>query len=326
MFGRNVYTKSIIEHVSVAGVIDDFTDEKIYCGVPVIKTEDLPPDALVVAASGGKPLTVAKFLDGRGIDHIDYFAFLKHANLPLRDVVFNEGFNEAVAQNPARVEWLRGLMADPASSEVLDKLLGFRSTLDLAHLDGFIDRQPEQYFEPFLALPDGAVFWDIGGFDGYTSQEFAKRFPSYDSVKIFEPEPDNQENCRKATENLHDVEIMPYGAGSENGIARFSSDGSASTVVADGEIVINIRKLDEFGDVPPTFLKMDIEGAEIEALKGAELLITKHRPTLAISVYHRPSDFWNVPELVLSFNPNYRIYLRHYTESIYETVMYFIPT
>ena len=70
---------------------------------------------------------------------------------------------------------------------------------------------------------------------------------------------------------------------------------------------------------------MDIEGAEYEAILGCINIIKKCSPTLAISVYHSISDFWRIPFLVLSINPNYKLFVRHYTETGYETVMYFIP-
>ena len=70
---------------------------------------------------------------------------------------------------------------------------------------------------------------------------------------------------------------------------------------------------------------MDIEGAELAALGGAQKTILRDKPRLAISVYHRPSDIWTIPRKLLSIHPDYKIYLRHYTESVYETVMFFIP-
>jgi hypothetical protein len=70
---------------------------------------------------------------------------------------------------------------------------------------------------------------------------------------------------------------------------------------------------------------MDLEGWEVQALTGARRHISEHRPKLAISVYHRASDFWRIPQLILGFCAQYDIYLRHYTEGWSESVMYFIP-
>ena len=70
---------------------------------------------------------------------------------------------------------------------------------------------------------------------------------------------------------------------------------------------------------------MDIEGGELKALQGAKKLIAQFKPRLAISVYHRFSDFWVIPKEILSLSVDYKIYLRHYTEGVDETVMFFVP-
>ena len=71
-----------------------------------------------------------------------------------------------------------------------------------------------------------------------------------------------------------------------------------------------------------TFIKMDIEGAEYEALLGARKLIMENRPRMAISVHHKFEDFVTLADLVLSMHPDYRIAFRHYGFDDLETVMY----
>jgi len=63
----------------------------------------------------------------------------------------------------------------------------------------------------------------------------------------------------------------------------------------------------------------------MQAIVGARQAIIKHHPRLAICVYHRFDDLWRIPERVLSFHDDYQIFLRHYTEGVDETVMFFIP-
>ena len=70
---------------------------------------------------------------------------------------------------------------------------------------------------------------------------------------------------------------------------------------------------------------MDIEGGELSALTGAERIIDKHHPTLAVCVYHHGEHYRTIPERVLSYRSDYRLYLRHYTEGVTETVTYFVP-
>ena len=73
-----------------------------------------------------------------------------------------------------------------------------------------------------------------------------------------------------------------------------------------------------------TFIKMDIEGSEIPALRGAKEIIETQKPKLAICVYHKPEDIWEIPELILDYVPEYRLYLRHYSITYTETVLYAI--
>ena len=69
---------------------------------------------------------------------------------------------------------------------------------------------------------------------------------------------------------------------------------------------------------------MDIEGSELKALEGAKELIQNLKPKLAISVYHNTEDIYMIPQLILKYNPEYKLYLRHYTLCEYDTVMYFV--
>ncbi len=88
-----------------------------------------------------------------------------------------------------------------------------------------------------------------------------------------------------------------------------------------GNTQINCVALDDIVKEKTALIKMDIEGSEIDAVNGARRLIENGAP-LAISVYHRPSDIWMIPELILSINPCYKFYLRHYSKSIFDTVLY----
>ena len=79
-------------------------------------------------------------------------------------------------------------------------------------------------------------------------------------------------------------------------------------------------------DFEPTFINMDIEGAELNALKGAENLIKKNKPDLAISVYHYPRHIWEIPLYLKSLNLEYKFYLRNYTSFSYDTIVYATTT
>jgi hypothetical protein len=72
------------------------------------------------------------------------------------------------------------------------------------------------------------------------------------------------------------------------------------------------------------FIKMDIEGSEPEALKGSANTITARKPKLAICLYHRIEDFWEIPLYLHDLVPWYKLFVRHHTSifDLTETVLY----
>jgi FkbM family methyltransferase len=186
-----------------------------------------------------------------------------------------------------------------------------------------------QYFEDFLELAhDGESFADVGSFDGMTSLEFARRAPGFRHITAFEPSP---ENAQRVLQNLaaldpERITVHGFGLSDHSGTATFAADaGSSSRVSEDGATVISLRRLDDLDLDPPTFVKIDVEGGEIPAIRGGLATITRYRPRLAISVYHRADDLWRIPEAVDAAGVDYELRLRHYTEGIDETVMFFLP-
>ena len=144
----------------------------------------------------------------------------------------------------------------------------------------------------------------------------------------FEPDLKNGERCRK---NLSDLEqagkltMIPKGAWSEAAKLSFAAKANGMSAIGEGDATIETTALDEvFSDRRITFIKMDIEGAEYEALRGSEKTIRAQRPKLAISIYHKPEDIVELPKLILEFQPDYHLYLRHYCIFDNETVLYAI--
>jgi FkbM family methyltransferase len=188
-----------------------------------------------------------------------------------------------------------------------------------------------QYFVPELInLQNEEVFVDCGAYDGYDSLKFANLTNNhYKSIYMFEPDQQNIALIQEKTKKLSNTNIIQKGLWSSSTTLGFSSDNSSS-IITDNDSAsdkIETVSLDEFfADIPkdeqPTFIKMDIEGAEIEALKGAANIIKNYKPKLAICVYHKITDMYDIPELIRSINPNYKMSLLHHSDSFYETVLY----
>lgn len=328
IFGRNVYAESVMKSVEITGFIDDFTNATSFLGRPVLKTENVEKDSLVLIASGGRPLSAKRRLDAFRLQSLDYFSFYKFAGLPLTPVIFNEGFAEDFQANEAEYEWIYGLLEDEISRLTFKKLVSFRLRYELSLLNGFTSREDEQYFEDFLQLQSqGETFVDVGGYNGFNSLEFIKQCPEYEAVHIFEPEPDNYQSCRSRLKPYPRIYPHELGLSDRKQILKIDPQGSGSKISDRGSTVIAVDRLDDIllEQYRPTFIKMDIEGTEIPAIEGASHTIKKYHPRLALCVYHKAGDFWRIPKKVLALRDDYNIFLRHYTESIYETVMFFVP-
>jgi FkbM family methyltransferase len=181
------------------------------------------------------------------------------------------------------------------------------------------------YFDlPYFDLRD-EYFVDAGALNGETTKAFFSICPNGHSY-LFEPNPEQYEIAKKNLKDCENAEFYPYGLWSENAALRFSTsddDRGSAKISKNGNIEIRVRRLDDMlKGKRVTFIKMDIEGAEMEALKGAERIIREQKPKLAICVYHKPEDIWQIPRRILDFCPEYTFYLRHYSIFTTETVLY----
>ncbi len=177
---------------------------------------------------------------------------------------------------------------------------------------------------------ENAVFIDGGSFDGNTIKEFAEfQNNRFDSVYAFEPEKTNYLHMR--LEDFDDrVRFFNYGLSDSYRQCFFSSEGSVSKIVDDGEKGQSITcvSLDSFvnDNIPSskkiTWIKMDIEGAELDALHGAQNIIIEDKPNLTICVYHKPNDIWSIPQYIHSLCPEYKLSIRHHSNRMSETVLY----
>lgn len=190
-------------------------------------------------------------------------------------------------------------------------------------------RFPTQYIEPDIAPlgPKETVFI-CGAGNGAAANDVDKITNGAAQLHLFEPDPENFSNLCGAMAHRSNVRCIERGVGHRSERLPFSGGmGENATFSLPGNGTAPVIAIDEYvkdtGDIP-TFLTMDIEGWELNALYGAEKTIVTHKPKLAISLYHRASDFVNIPEFVWKLRPDYRLYVRHYTDSYSDTVAYFV--
>lgn len=174
-----------------------------------------------------------------------------------------------------------------------------------------------QYFPEVIKknLSDEEVFVDIGAFTGDSIEQFILAVNNkYKKIYAFEPE---RSNIREAKAIFCDARIDFYqnGVGKESGTLYLTRKGEASHCDVTGDEAaekVEVVKLDDVIQEKITYIKMDIEGMELDALKGAEGLIRRYKPKLAICVYHKMEDMVEIPAYIRSLHCGYHFYLRHY--------------
>ena len=185
-----------------------------------------------------------------------------------------------------------------------------------------------QYFEKdILPVWDDEIFVDGGCYDGRTVRQFIDYCGSrYKKIYSFEPERANYTMALDSfkKDQVRDLMFLNKGLWDCSAILSFTGSASQGSRITDeGNSKIETVAIDEVvGDDRVTFIKLDVEGAEYKALEGARKTISRCRPKLAISVYHKSEDIFELPELILSINEEYRFYLRHYQLGQYETILY----
>lgn len=314
--------------VSVQAFIDNNPEKHgtSFFNIPVCASSQILDKELpVVIATTKFSNSIARQLEKEGFKYVLPYSVMSLADPVLYpDEIPYIGIQEDFAHHIAEYVSLFLCMADDKSRNVLDGIINYRLDYDTRPVVAVADDYSRQYFDAELINFSGDdVFVDLGGYDGDTAEKFIQYSGGrYRKIYVFEPDINLlQAAITRLRENEH-IEYIQAGAYSKDGELRFSASGRTNGSISEfGELVIPVRKIDSVVE-SPTLIKMDIEGSETEALKGAANLLRTVRPRLAIAAYHLAPDLWRLPDVVRGLNPAYRFYLRHYSESGLESVIY----
>lgn len=187
------------------------------------------------------------------------------------------------------------------------------------------------YFDPdIIRLHEAEVFVDAGALNLETSRRFMEECQRNHirnfKIHAFEPDAASYGRCVDMLKNMPEANIMMHNAGlwSEDTTLYFEEMGNAASRITEEKTGTSIKTvaLDHCVSDPVTFIKMDIEGAELEALRGSREIIKRYRPRLAISAYHKKEDLVDLPLYLKELVPEYKLYIRHYSNAAIETVLY----
>jgi FkbM family methyltransferase len=306
---------------------------KVIAGLPIVPYEEINDgkDTVFIISSSLFCGDMYSLLSERNCKYIMPYWVLDILDILDLSIFINSskeyyyGFIEDLLRNKSGYLNLLNILANNESKITLAKHILFRLTLDISFLKD-ICSSSEQYFEKgIINLSESECFVDAGGYTGDTLQVFLEKTENnFKKYYLFEPDEDLMKiACRQSDDKR--IIYESYGLFSENGVLKFDKTGDMGGAITNrGSSSIRVCTLDSKVMEKITFFKLDIEGAELNALKGAERQIVESKPTIAVSVYHKPNDLISISEYILQKVSGYKLYLYCYLNSIYEIILYAI--
>jgi len=232
-------------------------------------------------------------------------------------------------KNSQRIKDTKELFSDERSKDIFDACMNYRAYR--TRIPNHLFSETDQYFvEGIVSLSNNEVFVDCGAFIGDTIQQVVdlarkKRITDY-SIIAFEPSRRNVRLIQKFFKNNNNMVLIDKGISDCEKKVYFEEGGSRSRITNKNigkDNYIETTSLDSISQCQnATFIKMDIEGAELSALQGAKNIIQRNRPKLAICIYHSNEDMVTIPQYIHSLVPEYKLYVRHHSRGAIETVLY----
>ncbi|MBR5336534.1 MAG: FkbM family methyltransferase [Lachnospiraceae bacterium] len=315
--------------IPVYAVCDDGRIGQELDGFPVTDISEIKPDErlMIFVTSGFNEAMIGKLKD------LGLYPYYVEADFG-RYEPEKETYSY-FSEHKKEVEKVYGLLSDDFSKELFVSLIQYRISRNATCLRGMMESTP-QYFPdcPDLRniLPRGFekhAFLDLGAYDGDSIQGFLHYVDgTYESIVAVEASEKNYEKLKNNCKNLVNSFCVNIGVSDSRKQLKFNiSDAKNSFMSDSGEQVLDVDSVDNITEGKRvSFIKMDIEGAEYEAIRGARKTIRKYRPVMAVSVYHFTEDLFRLCLEIEKMIPDYYdYYLRHYSPTMIETILYAVP-
>ena len=336
--GRSIVDDLLAEGVAVDLILDRGKRGESYRSIPILALDDVTDGELA-----GRAVLIGlhnHYVDIKQI-HAELNAagavrVLSPVNLPelAPNAKTRPGYwldkDFDYAAHEADFARVRDLLVDETSRNLFNAIVTYRQSGDI--VDCPAPSLEDEYTPtdlPRLAEPLRVI--DCGAFTGVAIHKFLKAGYAIDSFAAFEPDPDNFA-ILASRDFGRDFKIarrlcLPLGTWSKSCQLRFASDGSMASRLSDaGDTVIQCVAIDDvLQGEPVNVVKLDVEGAEIETLKGMRKLIAAQKPALLVSAYHLPEHLYEIVDLIESWNLGYRFHLRVHEFNTFGTVIYAFP-
>jgi FkbM family methyltransferase len=263
------------------------------------------------------------------ISPVEFVRIISESGLSLEKYWLGEGIG-FYHKNSNDIEAFRGMLADQESLDLYDSILNYRKYGNIEDVP-IPEPLSKQYLPDGLATPPRDLrMLDLGACQGENLDFFLSEGHMFNFGLFVEPDIKNFELLVQRIRDLGllNVVALPLAAWSSNITLTFDGESNASSHISNaGQVHVQAIKVDDMvGTNRINYIKMDIEGAEMEALIGASSVLLRDLPHLAISIYHKPEDLWTLGTFIDSLCKNkYNFFLRNYGHQTFDTLLYAIP-
>ncbi|MCI7129065.1 MAG: FkbM family methyltransferase [Lachnospiraceae bacterium] len=242
------------------------------------------------------------------------YTFLqKHLDFTENDFSLIAQHVEMMVNSVEKYKWLYEHLADYRSKHILNGIIRYWFDFDVDRLHSLCETIfPDYYDLDILQCGENDVMVDLGAFIGDSVEAYITTYSTYKKIYAYEMTPSAFEIMQNRMGGYSNVILKKNGVGSEKGImyVNSSDNGLANKLLTEGDTAVEVVTLDEDISEPITVIKMDIEGAEKDAILGAEYHILNEKPRLLISTYHTPGDIFDIPCLINDIRDDYKFYMR----------------
>jgi FkbM family methyltransferase len=333
-FGKDICKVLIKNGIEVIGFVETNPKTKKIMDLPVfsiyeINKEDLNIQVVIGVFNRAAPLNELKnLLNKTGFKDIFmpwdlYSQFEKE--MGWRFWLSNRNF---ILENINSIQEVHDLLSDEESRRTLISICLFRLGVNNDYAN--FSHEDHQYFNELTLKKEkkDLIYIDGGAYNGDTYIELSE-IVDVSSAYLFEPDPENFKKLVSEMEKIgKETYCLPNALSDQYEILSFAAgDGEGAAITDSGSIHIAAVSLDSVFPNKKNidFIKLDVEGAEIAALNGSRKLLERTKPTLAISLYHKPQDIWEIPLLVNKLCPDYSLYIRQHFSNSFDSVFYAVP-
>lgn len=329
--GKRLLCNLVERSIKVACVIDKkfkepFIENGItFCDLNFAKTLEID---LIIISIFNRDISLKSIeVEIRNYKSCEVISFLKLKNID-KNLVYNSYWYDLNDKlDIEKLNYINNKLTDEKSKITLNNIINFRNTLLIDEEVSAIGLH-KQYFDDEIIKNSEIELIDCGAYDGDSLALCIENGFNLIKAMCFEPDNNNFDNLKKRIERekIDNVFTLPFATWScvqllnfdlENGeSSKFSSSGNKLQAVSVDSIV---------GSFKFNFLKIDVEGADLETLKGAENFISKNHPIIAVSIYHLPDHLWEIPFYLMKKFPHYKFYIRQYGFQLFDTILYCIP-